>query len=773
MHKYLGMWLKVLLDDGQDIRRMQHHGFEIGVGSNILAEMSYRETVLSEAPYGTCGKQPLDHFSDDPYTYNKCTQDCYIRNSLETCSCVESYREVRVQESNHSCGVCVSECDSVDFITELSSSTLSSAVFDQIPHKLQDFLAQEHNDVASLRYRLSPEKMHEVIDFMTNISDSIQQLQRIGNVKLYGSETSILMRIEKAVGEIKKKIDFDLVEFYKKVENQSDNYEKYVQPVTDSYLGYLKTALTDLQSALAIDIDSPECTRESYCSIPISEWRDNLRPQLLHAINGFIRVKKFEKLTEFFFKALYHSSWTEKMLNNTVRYPGRPKDLRIISERKDDWHCLSYLWGIKISWPMSELDNDHWRDTKEWIKKNNHTVILENSQYASEVRLAFTENSNESSVMINFAGYDTMRQEWQNVSTQLMERIQHLDSCFSGYITSINKILDSRKDRSVMNINETLSTYDSDDLNHFKSLLRVFRGLKTNYAQNNLTIFALAKEIDKFYADIRDAVESLQALLTTRLVQPVDHHLGQTARDVISMYMSLFDDCFSLGLFTLDNAEDYIKHINESFIWKDPVVDMFGREVGLLKFTKSEEKVQILFRHGLQAFLNGIGPNIMKKNVERLFTGIRHELQVVFTKFWSVGNSLVSDVGAFNDYLIKFSTENDPEKIIIRDNMVNLNIYYKDLNCRKVRQKPAYDILAFFSDFGGYMGLLLGASVVSIIELLDWCLYRCLFQRKIQSLISTVQVRSRAIYPHSEVNDRVLSRMSNVCMAKESTKNAP
>ncbi|ELU17841.1 hypothetical protein CAPTEDRAFT_194980 [Capitella teleta] len=162
-----------------------------------------------------------------------------------------------------------------------------------------------------------------------------------------------------------------------------------------------------------------------------------------------------------------------------------------------------------------------------------------------------------------------------------------------------------------------------------------------------------------------------------------------------------------------------------------------------------------------------MGPNIMKKNVERLFTGIRHELQVVFTKFWSLGNSLVSDVGAFNDYLIKFSIENDPEKIIIRDNMVNLNIYYKDLNCRKVRQKPAYDILAFFSDFGGYMGLLLGASVVSIIELFDWCLYRCLFQRKIQSLISTVQVRSRAIYPHSEINDRVLSRMSNVCMAKE------
>ncbi|ELT89782.1 hypothetical protein CAPTEDRAFT_189865 [Capitella teleta] len=106
--------------------------------------------------------------------------------------------------------------------------------------------------------------------------------------------------------------------------------------------------------------------------------------------------------------------------------------------------------------------------------------------------------------------------------------------------------------------------------------------------------------------------------------------------------------------------------------------------------------------------------------------------------------------------------------------MVNLNIYYKDLNCRKVRQKPAYDILAFFSDFGGYMGLLLGASVVSIIELFDWCLYRCLFQRKIQSLISTVQVRSRATYP---TRKSTIAHSAECLMSawrrKEFTKNAP
>ncbi|ELU07530.1 hypothetical protein CAPTEDRAFT_210114, partial [Capitella teleta] len=83
---------KVLLDDGRDIQNMLHHGFEIGAGSSILAAMNYKETVLSEAPFGTCGTQSLKYLPNDAYTYSGCTQNCWIKKSWVTCCCVEGHR---------------------------------------------------------------------------------------------------------------------------------------------------------------------------------------------------------------------------------------------------------------------------------------------------------------------------------------------------------------------------------------------------------------------------------------------------------------------------------------------------------------------------------------------------------------------------------------------------------------------------------------------------------------------------------------------------------
>uniref|UniRef100_A0A4W4GZC6 Acid sensing ion channel subunit family member 4 n=1 Tax=Electrophorus electricus TaxID=8005 RepID=A0A4W4GZC6_ELEEL len=56
----------------------------------------------------------------------------------------------------------------------------------------------------------------------------------------------------------------------------------------------------------------------------------------------------------------------------------------------------------------------------------------------------------------------------------------------------------------------------------------------------------------------------------------------------------------------------------------------------------------------------------------------------------------------------------------IRDNFLVLDIYFEALNYETMEQKKAYDIAGLLGDIGGQMGLFIGASILTILEILDY-----------------------------------------------------
>lgn len=54
--------------------------------------------------------------------------------------------------------------------------------------------------------------------------------------------------------------------------------------------------------------------------------------------------------------------------------------------------------------------------------------------------------------------------------------------------------------------------------------------------------------------------------------------------------------------------------------------------------------------------------------------------------------------------------------------MINLDIFFKDIKEKKIQQKPTTSILTLFSEVGSGMSLLLGASVLTFCELVDFVL---------------------------------------------------
>ncbi|KTF86701.1 hypothetical protein cypCar_00017635 [Cyprinus carpio] len=54
------------------------------------------------------------------------------------------------------------------------------------------------------------------------------------------------------------------------------------------------------------------------------------------------------------------------------------------------------------------------------------------------------------------------------------------------------------------------------------------------------------------------------------------------------------------------------------------------------------------------------------------------------------------------------------------DNFLVLDIFFEALNYETIEQKKAYDVAGLLGDIGGQMGLFIGASVLTILEILDY-----------------------------------------------------
>ncbi|XP_043931335.1 acid-sensing ion channel 4 [Protopterus annectens] len=64
----------------------------------------------------------------------------------------------------------------------------------------------------------------------------------------------------------------------------------------------------------------------------------------------------------------------------------------------------------------------------------------------------------------------------------------------------------------------------------------------------------------------------------------------------------------------------------------------------------------------------------------------------------------------------KYNTSED----YIRENFLVLDVFFEALNYETIEQKKAYELAGLLGDIGGQMGLFIGASVLTILEILDY-----------------------------------------------------
>ncbi|XP_064640354.1 uncharacterized protein LOC135495533 isoform X2 [Lineus longissimus] len=80
----------------------------------------------------------------------------------------------------------------------------------------------------------------------------------------------------------------------------------------------------------------------------------------------------------------------------------------------------------------------------------------------------------------------------------------------------------------------------------------------------------------------------------------------------------------------------------------------------------------------------------------------------------------------FTNYLAR----NEINAQFYEENFLTMDIFFRELSYEMIEQQEAYNLIALLSDIGGSMGLFIGASILSIFEILDLFTFSFIIKKK-------------------------------------------
>ncbi|XP_060575136.1 acid-sensing ion channel 2-like [Ruditapes philippinarum] len=152
----------------------------------------------------------------------------------------------------------------------------------------------------------------------------------------------------------------------------------------------------------------------------------------------------------------------------------------------------------------------------------------------------------------------------------------------------------------------------------------------------------------------------------------------QIGSSVLKVWSSILNDNDSVEYYTYKNMTDFLQNYT----------DVAENVSSLFEMLKSENDLRNVLRNT---------DNVFIKAIETLTEELRQFLQG-------------SEMG----------------ETFIQDNFIQLDIYYKELRHEEIEQQRAYDAIALLCDIGGSIGLFIGASVMTVFEILDFIINNAL-----------------------------------------------
>ncbi|ELU18155.1 hypothetical protein CAPTEDRAFT_229395 [Capitella teleta] len=740
--------IKVLLDHQDDAQQMQDKAFGARPGAHSLVAMHYTTGKYLTPKYGSCGKTPWKfHSKDTKYTHARCMRECEVKNMLSSCGCIDSYMKgdytgpmnecdlatylncsIPVYENGDelsNCSVCLSACQSTDFEFDLSSVSLAYTAFSSLNDQTKGDIQSNYMEVMSLQQRLQTTKFLGLLGKIQSLLQAIDDYEFHAKFYFLDSKTSLMKQSDLTIEEFKALARNDSSAMYGNISSLTMAYQEFLGPYVDTIVLETEQISQHFSSGFSLLQVAKSRANSDQPLQPEAEpvWQDTwerfIRPILKEFESGYrslgnliklIEIDALDRLVEIgdsgHFKSLDGS---EQLLPQFLTSP-----------RLEVNSCQNLYDDRYASIIEPFLFFEALLDRFYSIQHPNQTNIDIN-----DVELE-TEDEFNATVSYMIEEYFSLKEKLVTLNV-MADKIK---TCVTKYSSSLNLFRDRVSNIKLSDV--SLSSILQEDEQLFlirESRLKV-SALKDDLASNKKSVFDLNSQFQTISVDIDEARSTLYNTIQQQLISTQQSISADLEAEIGSLYSQSVEDSILLTSFLPGISDLFNEQVRAAGIWREPYPDLAGSS--LLGYQLSVEGGRAVVGRAVDVFWNNAGGKTKLTNiVKQLFDSLTDEVTNVMNDMNLIGMDIKAQVAQLKDSLAPF-TENESliDEEFAQQNLLAIDIYFKDMSYQKTEQKVSYSLLSFFSDFGGYAGLLLGASVISLVELLDWLFYHWLHMQE-------------------------------------------
>ena len=617
------------------------------------------------------------------YTAEECFLDCMIAVVTEKCGCRDIYMNTNGSDS-------LAMCNLLQYFSCIKGA------------KVEFYGIFEH--------RCKCPVSCEVTIFDPTFSDGSLSNHAVDSLLTLNLSTSLYWKLLGA-SETKTKMDKrkqkeikNLFEPLNELYTQFSEIPYVLPAYLESQLEILKEATRDFEDVYQYLVWYRNC--QSYVfSVGILQDKDAVSNYLSESTNEFLTVwqKRLERLLK---NSDTQDTNTEFIYNQTVEDLQTRKNLIRKAEEDVTSLLLSFTEGV--------ISHDIWfSDLNQSII--NHFV----PRYEMKEALAYKSKDRPVSDMFKYCKEEIINL-YRNVSTVVDELIDFSESAFrypeNDSLYPVSRTLINKY------INATFKSKTCRDILNNMAFRRPIISLES---EKEYTVMQFSEYRHAFYH-----------ILQRFSFEGVDYNkigdMLSTFKSFINMTHEFMDDkrhsiTELYSVFSSDNMQSAISKLKD-----------FSFEVNTRQQAKQGNLIDVYnIAANLWSTMGRTGGELLDAyynmfNKERFLQNPRESISTFNDRIIQVRDNLderqllghvdhdlINALDELAKYLDNFNKSISINSIFLRENFLQLDIFYRQLSYEHVSQQKGYDVFALICDIGGSLGLFIGASMLTVVEVID------------------------------------------------------